>query len=86
MMKCDIQKLCTNHGGLLNDRVVSLLQVAVQDITKHTGGILMQVASSFGHAVVLAPDRDVDALFLLGDVHKTQTTRALQTVLNLLTY
>lgn len=25
----------------------------------------MQVASSFGHAVVFAPDRDVDALFLL---------------------
>ena len=27
----------------------------------------MQVASSFSHAVVLAPDRDVYALFLLGD-------------------
>lgn len=55
----------TNHGSLLYDGVVSLLQIAVQDVTKHTGGILMQVACSFSHTVVLAPDRDVDALFLL---------------------
>lgn len=54
------------HGSLLDDRVVSLLQVAVEDVTEHAGGILMQVASSFGHTVVLAPDGDVDALFLSG--------------------
>lgn len=31
----------------------------------------MQVASSFSHAVVLAPDGDVDALFLLGNDKKS---------------
>lgn len=56
----------TNHSSFLYDGVVSLLQVAVQDVTKHAGGVLVEVAGSFGHAVVLAPDRDVDALFLLG--------------------
>lgn len=38
----------------------------MQDVTKHAGGVLVEVAGSFGHAVVLAPDWDVDALFLLG--------------------
>lgn len=57
----------THHGGLLYDRVVGLLQVAVKDVTEHTGGILMQVACSFSHTVVLAPNRNVDALFLLGN-------------------
>lgn len=52
------------HGGLLDDRVVGLLQVAVQDVTQHAGRVLMKVAGSFGHSVVLAPDGDVDALFL----------------------
>lgn len=32
----------------------------------------MQVASSFSHTVVLAPDGDVDALFLLGNDKKSE--------------
>lgn len=60
----------TNHCSLLYDRVVGLLQVAVQDVTEHAGGVLVQVASSFSHAVVLAPNRDVDALFLLKNEKK----------------
>lgn len=39
----------------------------MKDVTEHTGGILMQVARSFSHTVVLAPDGDVDAFFLLGN-------------------
>lgn len=61
------QRRRTDHGGLLDDGVVGLLQVAVQDVTEHTGGVLVQVAGSFGHTVVLAPDGNVDALFLWGD-------------------
>lgn len=63
----EIRRQCTDHGSLLNDRVVGLLQIAVQDVTEHTGGVLMQVAGSFSHTVVLAPDGNVDALFLWGD-------------------
>ena len=63
--KEEIERPLTDHGRLLYHGVVGLLQIAVQDVTKHTGGILMQVASSFRHTVVLAPDGDVDALFLL---------------------
>lgn len=55
----------TDHGSLLYDGVVGLLQIAVKDVTEHTGGVLIQVASSFSHTVVFAPDGDVDALFLL---------------------
>lgn len=36
----------------------------MQDVAEHTGGILVQVAGSFGHAIVLAANGDVDALFL----------------------
>lgn len=61
----EIQKHCTDHGSLFYDGVVSLLQVAVKDVTEHAGGVLMQVPSSLGHTVVFAPDGDVDALFLL---------------------
>lgn len=32
----------------------------------------MQVASSFSHTVVLAPDGNVDALFLLGNYKKSE--------------
>ena len=56
-----------HHGGLLYDGVVGLLQVAVQDVTEHAGGILVQVAGSFSHTVVFAANRDVDALFLWGN-------------------
>lgn len=42
----------------------------MQDVTKHTGRILMQVASSFSNTVVLAPDWNMDALFLLGNLRK----------------
>lgn len=54
----------TDHGCLFYNRVVGLLQIAVENVAKHTGGILMQVPSSLGHTVVFTPDGNVDALFL----------------------
>lgn len=42
----------------------------MQDVAQHTGGILMQVAGSFGHTIVLAGNGDVDALFLQGKEKK----------------
>lgn len=36
----------------------------MEDVAEHTGGILMQIASSLGHTVVFTPDGNVDALFL----------------------
>ena len=60
----------TDHGGLLDHRVVRLLQVAVQDVAEHGGRVLVEVAGAFGHAVVLAPYRDVDALFLFRNLKK----------------
>lgn len=63
--------LCTYHGGLLYDRVVSLLQITVQDVTQHTGRILMQIASSFGHTVVFASEWNVNAFFLFAYILKT---------------
>lgn len=43
----------------------------MEDVTKHTGRILMQVATSLGHTVVLAPDGNVDALFLFANDKRT---------------
>lgn len=63
----EIQRQSADHGGLLDDRIVGLLQIAVQDVAEHTGRVLVQVAGSLSHAVVLAPDGNVDALFLWGD-------------------
>lgn len=54
----------THHGCLFYNRVVGLLQVAVENVTEHTGRILMQIPSSLGHPVVFTPDWNVDALFL----------------------
>lgn len=54
----------TNHGGLLNDRVVSLLEVAVKDVAQCARGVLIQVTSPLSHPVVLAPYGHVDALLL----------------------
>lgn len=54
----------TDHGCLLNDGVVGLLQVAVKDVAQHAGGVLVQVASPLGHPVVLAAYGHVDALLL----------------------
>lgn len=59
-----IGRWCTDHGCLFYNRVVGLLQVAVENVTKHTGRILMQIPSSLGHPVVFTPDWNVDALFL----------------------
>jgi hypothetical protein len=36
----------------------------MQDVTQQTGGVLVEVACSLGHPVVLAPKGDVDTLFL----------------------
>lgn len=55
---------CTDHCCLFYNGVVGLLQVAVEDVTEHTGRILMQIPSSLGHTVVFTPDGNVDALFL----------------------
>lgn len=57
-------RLCTDHGCLFYNRVVGLLQVAVENVTKHTGRIFMQIPSSLGHPVVFTSDWNVDALFL----------------------
>lgn len=54
----------TDHGRLLDNRVVCLLQVAVKDVAQHARGVLIQVASPLGHPVVLAPYGHVDALLL----------------------
>lgn len=62
---------CTDHGCLLDDGVVGLLQVAVQDVAQHAGGVLIQVASPLGHPVVLAPYGHVDALLLQGQNRAT---------------
>lgn len=44
----------------------------MEDVTKHAGGVLIQVARSFGHSVVLAPYGDVDALLLLSNDKKNR--------------
>lgn len=53
-----------DHCGFLYNGVVGLLQVAVEDVTEHTGRVLVQIPSSLGHTVVFTPDGNVDALFL----------------------
>lgn len=54
----------SHHGGLLYDGIVRLLQVSVQDVAQQAGRVLVQVARTLGHTVILAAERDVDALFL----------------------
>ena len=51
----------------------------MEDVTQHGGRVLVEVARAFGHAVVLAPDRDVNAFFLFRDLKKglLTTQRAL---------
>lgn len=36
----------------------------MENVTKHTGRILMQIPSSLGHPVVFTPDWNVNAFFL----------------------